>query len=319
MPAFFVFTVVTALTCFLMVGIPSLTFVLAILWGAALILGGVYLQKGQMLAIYAINIMVLYTIAGVSSVFFYLSFFGIAAFIMGVMVMKEKGYYDLQKWGIITAVVTVSLFIGIIYVNTDVIGMEEMEFQLNTYLEETMQTYEESGIMDFYEEQGISRTDIEQTFTGIINTMTKHLPAFYYLQAILAVFFMLILASYLSLKRDIKRLKKKPYAQEVMPWQLVWVVIAGLSLWLIGREEMSYIYYTGSNILAVVIPISIYFGIATVIFKLKQHKPSTRKWITLFMVILTVIFPLSAIIFFAVVGLFDSLLDYRKMRVEKGD
>ena len=112
---------------------------------------------------------------------------------------------------------------------------------------------------------------------------------------------------------------KRPYDQEVMPWQLVWVVIAGLSLWLIGREEMSLVYYTGSNLLVVLVPIAVYFGLATVIYKLKQRKTSTRNWIITFLVIITVIFPLSAIIFLAVVGLFDSLLDHRKLRVEKGD
>ncbi|MDD4548518.1 MAG: DUF2232 domain-containing protein [Syntrophomonadaceae bacterium] len=310
---------ITSVLCLLLAGIPSLTFIMAIMWGAALILGGLYLKQSQILVIYGINTLLLYVIAGGSGLFFYLFFFGIAAFTMGLLVVNKKTYYDVQKWGIITAVITVSLFIGMIYLNTGGIGVEEMESQLNNYLEETIEAYEESGIMDFYEDRGLSQTDIEQTFSHIVATMAKHLPAFYYLQAILAVFFMLILASFVSQKRKIERLKKRPYDQEVMPWQLVWVVIAGLSLWLIGREEMSLVYYTGSNLLVVLVPIAVYFGLATVIYKLKQRKTSTRNWIITFLVIITVIFPLSAIIFLAVVGLFDSLLDHRKLRVEKGD
>ena len=105
-----------------------------------------------------------------------------------------------------------------------------------------------------------------------------------------------------------------------MPWQLVWVIIAGLALWLLGRaQQMNSLYYTGSNILVVMLPISVYFGLATVVFKLKQQKPVYQKWFTIILIILSIFFLPSAVIFFSIIGVFDALMDYRKLRLEKED
>lgn len=313
MPVFVFYLMVSSLAACLMAVIPQLTFIIAIAWGASLIMSSLYLERIQVLIIFGINVLLLYGIAGGSTVFFYLSFFGAAVLVMAVLSTAHCDYYRLQKWGLITAVIGVSLFMGLIYLNTGEIGMTEMEAQLGSYLQDTLQ---ESGFFDIYEERGISNAEIEER---LLSSIVRHLPAFYYLQAIMVVFFMLLLASFLSLKRSIQRLKKKPYVQEIMPWQLVWVVITGLGLWLWGKDQANTIYYIGSNILLVMAPITIYFGLATVVYKLGYKKAAGSKLIIVLIIILSIVFPLSALIFLGLIGLFDSLLDYRKLRLKGED
>jgi len=314
---FTVFLLITSLVCLIMVSIPALTFVMAIIWGAVLIIAGLYLEKGRVPIIFGINILLLYGTAGSGTVFFYLTFFGLAAFIMSFLVNAKEEYYKVQKWGIISAVVGVSFFLGFFYFGTGEVGISTMESQLKSYLTEAVNDQQAAGLLDFYEDQGISRIEIEESITTFATTLARHLPAFYYLQAILAGFFMLSLASYISIKCNREQLRKKPFEEEIMPWQLAWVVIIGLGLWLWGREQMSFIYYTGSNILVVLIPITVYYGFSIIIYKIRQQKPGRRKWIIIIMLILTIVFPLSAIIFSSLLGLFDSLLDYRKLRFSK--
>lgn len=308
---------VSTIICSIMSYIPSLTFIMAIFWGACLILSSLYLDKAKLALIYTINLGTLYILTGISSLFFYLSFFGLAALVICLLVIKNKDYYYLQKWGIITAVAGVSVFLLVIFASTGDIGINQLENQLKAYVGEAIQMYEENGMLDIYQQQGLLKADLEESMYSFASSIAKHLPALFYLQAILAVFFMLLFASWVSLKRDLERLKKRPYVEEIMPWQLVWVAIAGLSLWLIGRNEMSLIYYAGSNILVIIAPIAVYFGLGAILFRFKQQSPSRGKWLSLLLVIIAVLFPLSAIIFLGVFGLFDALLDYRKLRIEE--
>jgi len=225
----------------------------------------------------------------------------------------------LVLFGINAAVIGVTLFTLIIYFTTGQIGIQEMEKQLNIYWQENQQQFEQSGLIELYEERGISREELEDSIQHMVKSLARHLPAFYYLQAILAAFFMLLLAATLCHKAGLERLIKRPFKCEIMPWQLAWVVIAGLALWLLGRAQMNSLYYTGSNILVVMLPISMYFGLATVVFKLKQQQPVHQKWGTIALIILSILFLPSAVIFFSVIGVFDALLDYRKLRLEKED
>lgn len=315
MPVIIVLSI-TSLLSYLMAVMPPLTFLLAIAWGSVLILAAQILKRWQIIIIFLINIGLLYAINDHAGLFFYLLFFGLAALVMTLIIAARRGYYEAQKWGLITAVLGVSLFMGALYLDSGQIGIKELENQINAYLQNSLKAYEDSGIMDLYAEQGLSKTEVVQSFADVARTTAKHLPAIYYLQAIVVIFLMLLGASWLSLKFKLERLKKRPYSQEIMPWQFVWVAIAGLGLWLWGRDEMGLIYYIGSNILVVMVPISIYFGIAALAFKIKQQSAGKKRWITTGLVVLSVVFPLSAVIFFGLIGLFDALLDFRKMGLE---
>lgn len=319
MPVFIKYLLLTSLLSFLMASFPALTILMAILWGGSLIMAGIYLDLKKMLVVTGVSIAVLYAVAGVHIPFYHLAFFGLSAIVMSFLVNMGNEYYQVQKWGLGAAIIGVTLFTLMVYFSTGQIGIQEMEKQLNIYLQENEQQFEQSGLIELYEQRGISREQLEDSMQHMVKSFARHLPAFYYLQAILAAFFMLILAAGLCHKAGLERLKKRPFKYEIMPWQLAWVVIAGLALWLLGRAQMNSLYYTGSNILVVMLPISVYFGLAAVAFKLKQQKPVHQKWITIILIILSVLFLPSATVFFSVIGVFDALLDYRKLRLEKED
>ncbi|MDD2372896.1 MAG: DUF2232 domain-containing protein [Syntrophomonadaceae bacterium] len=319
MPVFIKYLLLTSLLSFLMAIFPSLIILMAILWGGSLIMAGIYLDLKKLLAVTLLSIAILYAVAGVHIPFYHLAFFGLSAIVMSLLANIGKEYYHLQKWGVAAAIIGVTLFTLMIYFSTGQIGTQEMEKQLNIYLQENKQQFEQSGLIELYEERGISREQLEDSMQHMVKSFARHLPAFYYLQAILAAFFMLFLAAILCHKAGLERLKKRPFKYEIMPWQLAWVVIAGLALWLLGRAQMNSLYYIGSNILVIMLPISVYFGLAAVAFKLKEQKPVHQKWITIILIILSVLFLPSAIVFFSVIGVFDALLDYRKLRLEKED
>lgn len=313
MPAFLFFLIVTSISNTLMLLFPSMGLLLGIMWGGLLILAGLYLKPSRVLIISLVNTGILFAVGGTEQFIYYFTFFGLAAFVMAVQAADYKDYYEIQKWGILAGFFSVTVFLGFIYLQTGGVGIEQLQKQLMVYAHESMKLYNTS----YYEQIGISQAEIEAAMTSLVSAIARHLPAFYYIQTIITVFFMLLLASYVSLKNDIVRLKKRAFSQQYMPWQFTWVVIIGLGLWIWGRDEMNHLYYLGSNILAVMAIISVYYGMSTLVYKIGQQKRTAKTWWTIGLVLMTLIFPLSAILFISIIGIFDSLVDFRRLRIRQ--
>jgi MFS family permease len=305
----------TSIICILMCVIPALFILLAVLWGVLLVVSACYIEKAQLIAIFLINNLIYYLLAGFSTVFFSIIFFGAAYLAMSIAANYRQGYYEIQKWGIIIGLLSVSFFLISLYTSPE--GLSTVQTQLEGYLNNTIKTYDDSGLLEFYANQGISRAEIERSLSQVMEQIIRYLPAFYYLQAIMAVFFTSIVAAYIGRKYGIDRLIKKPFSEEIMPWQLVWVAILGLVFWIGDKNNMSTLYSIGSNLLVVLVPIAMYYGLSVVVYSIKRS--SFKTWLIIAMVILTLISPISVVIFLSLAGLFDSLIDYRKVRTVKED
>ncbi|MGI5912182.1 MAG: DUF2232 domain-containing protein [Syntrophomonadaceae bacterium] len=313
------YLLLTSALALLMIGFPLYTLIFAIFWGTSLIIAAIHLDLRKMLGIVLLNLALIYLMGGFGSLAYCLTFFAPAALTMSYLTSKCQDYYYIQKWGIIAAIVGVTFFICLIYANTGQIGIEEREKQLTEYINESMEQLGQSGILEYYQEMGIDKLQLEEDLKEIAGIVAKHLPSFYYLQTIMVAFFMLLIASIMCRRANIKRLIKRPYENEIMPWHLSWIVIAGLIFWLLGRSEENSLYYAGSNMLAIMAPICIYFGLSAVLFSLKKQRRGYRKWYILALITLSILFLPSALIFLCIVGVFDSLVDYRKIRLEKED
>ncbi|MBO8159645.1 DUF2232 domain-containing protein [Thermosyntropha sp.] len=318
---FMVFLIISCAAVLLVAAVPVFTFFWAIIWGAIFILSALYIEKKQLFVVFILNILILYLTVGIADLAFFMATVGAAVLVMAYMTKEHKGYYKIQKYGFFTVALSVSLFLGFLYLSSGDIGIKDVENDFKVYLEKSLRTYEESGFFDLYEKEGITREKIEKDFLKISKEVARHLPAFYFLQAIMVVFFSLLLASLTSMKRGMEGLEKKPFAEEIMPWQLVWLVILGLIMILTGEKDGStaYLYYAGSNVLAVMFPITIYYGTAALAYRLQNMSASSRRWFIVFIIIMTLLFSLSVLVFLGLVGIFDSLLDYRKINKSEED
>lgn len=314
MPAFVPYLLISCLTCLAMIMLPGLILLWATLWGMLLILAGLETGRIKLAFIFVCNLGVLF-LAGEGATFIYSLYIGVPTLVMGILAADQKwGYYDLLKAGLAAAVLTGMLLIGFMYFFTD--SASQIEPQINTYVQETLNMYEDTGVFEFYAQKGIEREEIESAFYQLSRTIVKHLPALYYIQAALMVILALYLAALIARRRGITRLKKLPFLQEVMPWQLAWVVIAGLLFWLAGKEG-SALRLLGSNLLVVLAPLLFYFGLAVLFYKVGRMNPRSKRWIIVIAVIILVVMTIPAFIFLALLGLFDSLIDYRKLRTDK--
>jgi len=316
LPGFVYFIVISSLSCLLINSYPSSAFIGGIAWGVSLVLGGNFLTRKKLGILFGLNILLLYGLTGSSSLFILLVF-GIPSFIIGLLLSLKKGYYELQKWGMVSAVVLVTLFMSLAYYNTGNGLIPNLQYEIDNYVQESVNLSEDTGFLKFYEQQGISQEDMKENIAIVAHWMVVHLPAFYYIYTILAVYIILSLSSYISRKKNLSILARRPFREEIMPWQFTWVIIIALSLWLWGRDEMMNIYYVGSNLLVITSLITMYYGLSCIAYRWEKMNPK-RKGLALILFIITIfVFTLPAIIFVGLLGLFDSLLDYRKLNHKK--
>jgi hypothetical protein len=294
--------------------LPGIALIPATAWGVFLIAAALYLDENKIMAIFFLNLVLLFIMAGAGQLLFYLAFFGIAALTMSLLTSRNWDYYRIQNAGVSVAVLGVSIFLLWSYLYSGGVGVNEFQAQLENSAAESIRVYEQLGIFDNYEQMGVSPEEFESSLKRTIAAFARHLPAIYYIQAIIAVFFMLLLAAHTAQKANNERLKKKAFKEEIMPWQLVWIVIAGLGFWIWGRDELNYIYYLGSNILWTGAPIAVYYGLASIAYQIGRRRRFPRVFIIMGIIFLTIVLPLSAIIFLSIIGLFDSLIDFRKLR-----
>ncbi len=317
MPANILFSLLSLALAYLMASWPTAAMLTLIAWGAVIITAALYMKRLQLLLLYGVNLSLLYWIGG-SDTFIYLFSFLLAILLMSYLTWRGCSYYEIQKAGISVVILAMSIFMGLVYYQNGNLGQDKLKTEYKQYIEPSIQFYEKKGLLKIDEENGLSRQELEKSMAAYIDFISRLLPAIFYLQAIMVIFFTLFLASFINRGRNDGRLKKKTYAEEIMPWQLVWVAICGLALLLWGKDRSAPIFYGGTNILAVMMPVACYFGLAAVLFRLQRTRKEYRPWVTAALVVLSIFFLPSALVFFSIVGLFDALLDFRKTRIGKG-
>jgi hypothetical protein len=284
-----------------------------------LLLSALELPRTQVFLIFLLNMSIITWGMGLSAAYFYLAGFGLPVLVMCVFIAENKDYYTVRKGGLIAAAAGISLYLIIVYLLTGSIGIADFQDVLRNSVNESLEWYRSWGVLDNLSTNGISEETLRLQLDLMAQTLPQYLPSYYYLQSLATVFFTLLLANRISMNDAKKRLNKQPYFLDIMPWQLVWLVIIALALLLWGRNHQILAYLAGANTLVIMVPVAIYFGFCSLSWRLKSVKASTRKWLVALIVILSIFFIPSALTFLALIGLFDSLIDYRKLRSRKGE
>lgn len=204
------------------------------------------------------------------------------------------------------ATITLSLYLT----NLD-IGLLVSAF--SNAIDELIKLYRETGVLDKLLVNGMTP---EQFKEGIMNLVKAILPG-----VIIAGSMIITLLNYLLARTILKRLKYEipdmpMFRDWHFPWYIVWGVIFGLGLLVIGNHfQYPVLRIIGQNILYIYYPILLVSGISFVVFLWKNHYLTGLMRV----VVILSIFMFSNVFFMALlcVGLFDPLFDYRRFFREK--
>ncbi len=317
MPAMLKPFLVTFAACLAIHVWPSGIFIWAVIWGIAIILGSYYMGLGQLLALIGSNMLLLLLLGDSYLTLDLLVFYALPVMVAAVLLKKGKSYYAVLGGALMAAVLSVVLYMGISYAYLGHEAIDNIKSGISMAEENSMTWAEQSGFMEFYEQRGISREEIKEAYQELAHMILVFTPALLCMQALMAMFLVIYFSSLLFTKKQLPGLERRPFNEEIMPWQLAWVVIAGLACWLLGRDQLNWLYYSGANILVIVTPLTIFYGCAVLVYWLQRLPAKSKKWITILVVLLGLFFSVPTIIFIGLIGLFDSLLDYRKIRRKK--
>ncbi|HWQ76742.1 MAG TPA: DUF2232 domain-containing protein [Syntrophomonas sp.] len=296
---------------------PSGLFLWAIIWGITVMLGAYYMELKQLLAMIAGNVLFLLLLGDNSLTLEMMVFYALPITAAAVLLKAKKSYYAVLGAALLTVVVCTVIYMGVSYVYLGDEGVAQIKSGINATMENSLTWAEQSGFVQFYEQQGISKSEIKTAYAELAHLLWVFTPALLSMQGLFAVLLIIYLSSILFTRMRLPGLERKAFREEIMPWQLSWVVIAGLACWLLGCDQLNWLYYGGANLLVVLLPVTIFYGFAVLAYWLRRLPANIKIWIVALLVILGLFFTVPAIIFIGLTGLFDSLLDYRKLRGKK--
>lgn len=213
--------------------------------------------------------------------------------------------------GTVIAAVSVALAL---FLSTWISGLTWGDFmaQSVTMLDDILNMYQEMGML---ETLAGPDTTVEQFRQQLIDTMQIMLPAAFVIISMLTA-----AANYGISKLVLRRLgypadHLRPFSQWRLPWQMLWALIAGLAVMLFGsysgREIIAKI---GMNILYVVVPILMVFGVSFFVWCWKRLRSPGVRMVLLLFVLFTFQY---CFIIFPLIGLVDSIVDLRAMFLER--
>lgn len=179
----------------------------------------------------------------------------------------------------------------------------------------TLQLYEQQGTLSALGKQGITSAEVEKYLNIALPIYYKLMPA---IAGILGMFVLGI--AYLTYRQSMKKVQKlKPFAIWQMPWYAVWFTIAGLAAYLGGDYlDIEMLVIIGMNLMVLMSVISLVMGFSCLSFLFKH--PKIPRMLILTIIFTGIFFPYLILMGSLVVGLFDLVLNFRRIpeKIEGG-
>ncbi len=221
-----------------------------------------------------------------------------------LLVLRDKGLTISQSvfWSLILA----ALLSALPTVPTTVQALQPDI--LEERIEESIRLYEQSGTIQAFEKQGLSRSEFEGYLRSAVPLYYRLLPA---LAGILGM--LEIGLGYLVFRFSQRKYQKgTPFALWRLPWYAVWLAIVGVSMYL-GGDYLSYEILTvaGMNIMVIISAIAVILGISCAAYLFKHPKiPCLLYWVAF---IFAVFFTYYVVLVLLIIGLFDLVLNFRRI------
>ncbi len=221
-----------------------------------------------------------------------------------LLVLREKGLTIGQSmfWSLVLA----ALLSALPTVPTTVQALQPDI--LEQRIEENIQLYEQSGTIQAFEKQGLSRSEFEGHLRTAVPLYYRLLPA---LAGILGM--LEIGLGYLVFRFSQRKYQKgTPFAFWRLPWYAVWLAIIGVSMYL-GGDYLSYelLNIAGMNIMVIISAIAVILGISCAAYLIQHPKiPRILYWVV---IISAVFFTYYVVLVLLIIGLFDLVLNFRRI------
>ncbi|MBM7867805.1 DUF2232 domain-containing protein [Heliobacterium gestii] len=299
----------TAVLALLGVFIPPFSLLTNLIWTIPIVVA--IARNGWTVGVVtlAAAITVIALMAGISTALILLIQFGGLGLIYGIAF--RHGWSTIRAFfgGAVVVALSFVAFLALFFVLTG-LTPESLSQQVDSIPNAVIEMYRSAGLFEKYGEQGVTEESVRVLFSSIILFFKQMFPS------ILVTYAMLTAATNLLLSRWMLRrigqpvTAQPPFREWRLPWQAVWVVIAGLAAALAGDYwQIPALGTAGINVLYICYPVLLILGFAVVAYLLNKYVLSP--FVLSIVAVLIFLFPSLALTFVATVGLFDLVFDYR--------
>ncbi|NLO88750.1 MAG: DUF2232 domain-containing protein [Clostridia bacterium] len=236
--------------------------------------------------------------------------FGSLGLISGLLLNKGKSSGRIIAAGMIVSMLVVGsiLYFPILMGIFQEEGMGAIYGKANAFLE----AWEEAGLLEQFEKQGISRDELERSLRAAVVWTVSLLPSIIATYSAASSFCNFLGARAVLLRKGFEVPKFPPFREWRVPWYSSWVVISGLGLALLGDFiKVRSLFVMGLNLIILYMPLAFIIGLSVGVNFYGRIKSHFVKLIILFTAIIYLPFTLILLL---LLGVFDPLLNFRKLQ-----
>jgi len=215
---------------------------------------------------------------------------------------------------VIARTVAVSFLVsGLIFVTPMLLGNSQgsAAAHLHGSTGEILSTWDEMGLLDRLQEQGISREEVKESLETAVSWIIRLMPAILTANALGTAFASFLVARMILIKAGVQVSVFPSFRRWYVPWYGSWAAVVGLGLALLGDYVGNNpIMIAGQNIVYVCLPVALTIGLSVAVFWLS--KGPTRLF-RVFVALAAFFYLPVTIMLLVLVGVFDPLFDFRKI------
>jgi uncharacterized protein YybS (DUF2232 family) len=291
--------------------IPLFQFITVLIWLVPIVV--VAVRKGFNISILALTTacILLMFLAPVWGAFLYIVQFAGLGLVFSYYFHKKESFSKILMVGtIVVAISTVIIFLISFWVTG--VNLTDIHISIEETANTVIAAYENMGLLDTFQEQGLTQEEIKKTITSMVSLVARLMPATMVIYGMAVAFL-----SYFIIRMTLQKLSLPVSEIPVfhkwqIPWYFVWGVIIGLALILYADFTQ---WETGStigmNIIYLYLPVLLIQGLSVAIFFYKKwNMHILLKVLLLAIIVLNIPVTLMLLL---ILGLFDPLFNYRKI------
>lgn len=294
-----------------------MAFPASILWGFTLLLMAYRVSSRASAIAAGISLAFVFMLTGLRLEWSYNAMMMVPMAFMAWWMPRKSSFQEARGAILLVMALAVVYFLTAAYYYMGTQGLDRLERDVNAMADDSLYSPENAFLMEFYKTQGLSIDEMEKNFKEVMHWVFRLIPALFMLRALGGIILAYILAAWWARRQKMRGPPDLQYSREILPWQAVWVVIAGLAMWLLDWNLRGLVFYIGANILFFSLWVTAYYGLAVFVHWRQQAARPLNPWLVLLLIASVMLVPHFYIMLASLIGLFDALLDYRKLRPHK--
>jgi uncharacterized protein YybS (DUF2232 family) len=295
--------------------IPPLSLITSFLWIIPLIIICLRhdMRSGVMvLLVTAVLIMIVAT--PLNGLFIVLEY-GIMGLIYGYAFRKKVSVGKTLFYGCVATVIGTVLVIAVSFMLTG-FSPDYLQSQAQEAIDTTIEMYRQMGLLGQLAERGLTEEQIQSTMQGLMAVIISLIPGFMIISSLSSALLSFFLSRLVLRKMNFTLPNIPPFKCWRMPWYYIWGFITAFGLFLWGDyANTNILRVLGQNVMLVYGPVFFVIGMSILKFYLEKFR--VPKGVRILVTILTLLYFPFAFLFFASIGMFDTLFDYRKLGEQK--